>query len=88
MVKRVETSAILTLTAIENDTFKAGAVTLDMAADGVDYAKTNTELSASVMAQVDAAKADINAGKINVIPTYAEALKAGVVPANLGAKDD
>lgn len=88
MVKRVETSAILTLTAIENDSFKAGAVTLDMAADGVDYAKTNNELSAEVMKKVDAAKADINAGKINVIPTYAEALKAGVVPANLGAKDD
>ena len=59
-----------------------------MAADGVDYAKTNNELSAAVIEKVEAAKKDIISGKITVIPTYAEALKAGVVPANLGAKDD
>ena len=88
MVKRVETSAVLTLTALENDAFKAGAITLDMAADGVDYAKTNNELSAAVIEKVEAAKKDIINGKVKVIPSYAEALKAGVVPANLGAKDD
>ena len=88
MVKRVETSALLTLNAIENDTFTAGAITLDMAADGVDYTKNNSALSAAVIEQVEAAKKDIISGKVKVIPSYAEALKAGVVPANLGAKDD
>ena len=88
MIKRVETSALLTLNAIVNDTFKAGATTLDMSADGVDYTKNNSELSTAVIEQVEAVKKDIISGKVKVIPSYAEALKAGVVPANLGAKDD
>lgn len=88
MVKRVETSAILTLTAIANGTFKAGVNELNMAADGVGYADTNAELSAAVRAKIEAAKADINSGKIKVIGTYKEALAAGAVPAGLGAIDD
>ena len=88
MVKRVETSTLLTLNAIKDNAFKAGAVTLDMAADGVDYAPTNTELKAEVKAAVDAAKKDIISGKIKVLGKYKDALAAGLVPANLGAIDD
>lgn len=88
MVKRVETSAVLTLTAVEKNTFKSGVTKLDMKADGVDYAATNDELSASVKAKIEAAKADVMSGKIKVIGTYKEALAAGAVPAGLGAIDD
>lgn len=88
MVKRVETSAILTLKALEAGSFKAGAVTLDMAADGVDYAKTNKELSSKVVNEIEAVKKDINSGKIKVLPSYKETLAAGIAPAGLGAIDD
>ena len=43
---------------------------------------------AEVVKKVDALKADIISGKIKVIPTYKDALAAGLVPAGLGAKDN
>ena len=88
MIKRVESSAIYALTAIENGTFKDGVVALDMASDGVGYSTANAELKADVVKKVDALKADIISGKIKVIPTYKDALAAGLVPAGLGAKDN
>lgn len=88
MVKKVETSAIMALNDTENGTFKGGVIALDMATDGVGYTTTNTELSASVVKQVEAAKADVISGKIKVIGTYKDALAAELVPAGLGAKDD
>lgn len=88
MVKRVETSVIMALTDVENGTFNGGVISLNMAADGVGYTAVNEEISSSVIAQVEAVKADIIDGKITIYPTYAEALAAGAVPAGLGAKDD
>ena len=88
MLKMVETSSVLTLTAIEENKFQAGVVTLDMVSNGVGYAKTNKELSKDVISQVEEAKKAIIDGKIKVIPTYKEALAAGIAPAGLGAIDD
>jgi basic membrane protein A and related proteins len=88
MVKRVETSTKYALTAVSDKSFKGGVVKLAMKDDGVDCATTNPELSKDVVAKLPVVKDNINTGAVNVIGTYAEALKAGVVPAGLGAKDN
>ncbi|MDR2897838.1 MAG: BMP family protein [Spirochaetaceae bacterium] len=88
MIKRVEAASLQALKAVESNTFKAGMITLDMASDGVGFSEANPELLPDVIAQVNQAKADIIAGKITVIPSYAAALAAGKVPAGLGAMDN
>ena len=88
MLKRVENSSLMVLKAVESGTFKGGVVQMGMADEGVGYSAANPELSASVKAKVDAARADIISGKIKLYKTYKEALAAGAVPAGLAAKDD
>ena len=88
MLKRVDTSVNLTLTALANDTFNAGPITLDIVSNGIDYAKTNKELKSSVIDKVDSAKIQIMKGIIKVIPTYEAAYNAGVAPKNLKALDN
>ena len=88
MIKKVETSAVLSLRSVAEGTFKGGVFKLDLAGDGVGYSTTNKELSADVVKKVDAMKNDIVSGKIKVFGTYKEALAANLVPVGLGAKDD
>lgn len=88
MIKRVEAASLYALKAVETGSFKGGEVFINMAMDGVDFAKTNPELSASIIAKVDTAKRDIIAGRVKVVGTYREALAARLVPTGLGAKDD
>lgn len=88
MIKRVEASTIHALDAVENNTFKSGVVLLDMAADGVGFSDANPEFSASVVNQVETAKADVISGKIKVVGTYKDAMAAGLAPAGLGAMDN
>jgi len=88
MIKRVEASTMHALNAVENNTFKSGVVLLDMAADGVGFSDANPELSASVVEQIETAKADVISGKIKVIGTYKDAMAAGLAPAGLGAMDN
>ncbi len=88
MVKRVENSTIKALTDIASGSFSGGLVKMSMVDDGIDYSKSNPDLSSSVIAQVDSVKQDIIAGNIIVYGTYSEALAAGVVPEGLSALDD
>jgi basic membrane protein A len=88
MIKRVEAASLYVLSSVATGTFKGGEVFINMAMDGVDFAKTNPELSASIIAKVDSVKRDIVAGRIKVVGTYREAQAAGLAPAGLGAKDD
>ncbi|NMA22967.1 MAG: BMP family ABC transporter substrate-binding protein [Spirochaetales bacterium] len=88
MLKRVENSSLMVLNAVADGTFKGGVVQMDMADEGVGYSAANPELSASVKAQVEAAKADIISGKIKIHKTYKEALASRAVPAGLAALDD
>ncbi len=88
MLKMVETSAMMSLTDIKDGTFTGGVIELDMAANGVGYATTNSELSDDIIDAVEDIKADIISGDIMVYKTYADSLAAGLVPAGLGAKDD
>ena len=88
MLKRVENSSLMVLKAVADGSFSGGVVQMGMADDGVGYSTANSELSASVVKLVDAAKADINSGKIKIFKTYREALAAGAAPAGLAALDD
>jgi basic membrane protein A len=71
----------------EAGTFKGEVVVLDTKADGVGFSDKNPELGADIVAKVNEARAKIVDGTIKVIPTYAEAKAAGVVPSNLQASD-
>lgn len=88
MVKRVEAATRYALDAVEKGTFKDGVVLLDMAAGGVGFSDANPELSADVVAQIEAVQADIVGGAITVVGTYREALAAGLAPEGLGAMDN
>jgi len=88
MLKRVENSSLMVLKAVADGSFSGGVVQMGMADDGVGYSTANPELSVNVVKLVDAAKADINSGKIKIFKTYREALAAGAAPAGLAALDD
>lgn len=88
MLKRVENSSLMVLKAVADGSFSGGVVQMGMADDGVGYSTANPELNANVIKLVDAAKADINSGKIKIFKTYREALAAGAAPAGLAALDD
>ena len=75
----------MVLNAVADGT-KGGVVQMGME-DEVSAAHGG-QLSASVRAQVDAAKTDVLNGKIKLYKTYKEALAAGAVPAGLAALDD
>ncbi|MFA5698603.1 MAG: BMP family ABC transporter substrate-binding protein, partial [Sphaerochaeta sp.] len=88
MLKRVENSSLHVLNAVADGTFVGGVVQMGMADDGVGYSTANPELSKSVIAKVEAAKADVIAGKVKLYKTYKDALAAGAAPAGLAALDD
>ena len=87
MIKRVETASSFALQQAKAGTFKGEVVVLDTKADGVGFSDKNPELGADIVAKVNEARAKIVDGTIKVIPTYAEAKAAGVVPSNLQASD-
>jgi basic membrane protein A len=87
MIKRVENATKYALDQIKAGTFKAETVVLDSKADGVGFSDKNAELGADIVAKVNDVKAKIISGEVKVIPTYAEAKAAKVVPDNLQASD-
>ena len=88
MLKRVESAAVVALSAVDSGDFSGKIVQLGMAEDGVGFSTSNPELSSAVADKVKAVQEDIMAGKITVYPTYAESLAQGVVPEGLAALDD
>ena len=88
MLKRVETSTLVALKAVQAGTFKGGVVTFDTKNEGVGFSTSNPELSKAIVSKVEAVKKDIIAGKIAIVPTYAEAKAKGLVPSNLQASDN
>lgn len=71
-MKRVDTAAQNISLAVLDGTFKGGVHTFDLSNGGVDIAPTKTLLPDDVVAAVEAAKADILAGKVTVPTTNAE----------------
>ncbi|MCX7023365.1 MAG: BMP family ABC transporter substrate-binding protein [Spirochaetes bacterium] len=87
MIKRVEASTKYALQAVKDGTFKAETITFGTKSGGVDFSSANPELGADIVAKVNEAKNAILAGGVKVLPTYAEAKAAGLVPAGLQASD-
>ncbi|MGN0740947.1 MAG: BMP family protein [Treponema sp.] len=87
MVKRVDVAAITALKCTGENSFKSGVITLSLKDKGVDFSKSNPELTPAVIHQVEKIKQNIIAGKIKIYTEYSEAKKAGVAPAGLSAKD-
>ncbi|MCL2881226.1 MAG: BMP family protein [Treponema sp.] len=88
MLKRVETSLVYGLNAVQNGTFKGEVIVFDLKADGVGYSTANPALDADITAQLEKIKADIVNGTIKVAATYAEAKALPGFPQNLKAIDD
>ena len=76
-MKRVDTAAQDISLAVLNDTFEAGVKLYELANGGVDIAPTRDLLPEDVIAAVEAAKADIIAGKVTV-PSSVEELGEGL----------
>ncbi|MCL2066845.1 MAG: BMP family ABC transporter substrate-binding protein [Treponema sp.] len=88
MLKRVETSLIYALNAVENNTFRGEVITFDLRADGVGYSETNPELNGAIKNEIEALKRQIIDGDIRVFETHAEARRLMGFPQNLRAVDD
>ncbi|MDR1466099.1 MAG: BMP family ABC transporter substrate-binding protein [Treponema sp.] len=84
MLKRVETSVIYALNAVQENTFKGDVITLDLKADGVGYATTNKKaLTEDIVNQVDAVKQQIISGQIRVVPSLEEAKAVANFPQDI-----
>ena len=88
MLKRVETSTKYALEQVKAGKLKAGVIIFDSKNDGVGFSSANPELGKAIADQVNAVRKDIIAGKVKVVPTYAEAKKLKLVPDNLQASDN
>jgi basic membrane protein A len=88
MLKKVETSLVYGLNAVQNDTFKGETITFDLKSDGVGYADTNPELNADIKAELERIKARIISGEIKIAATHAEARRLPGFPQDLHAIDD
>ncbi|MCL2320187.1 MAG: BMP family ABC transporter substrate-binding protein [Treponema sp.] len=88
MLKRVETSLVYGLKAVQNKTFRGEVIVFDIKADGVGYSTTNPALTADIKNQLEQIKQQIVDGKIKVAATYADAKKLPGFPQNLKAKDN
>ena len=88
MIKRVESSALYALNAVNNNTFKGEVVTFDLKADGVGYSSSNPALGSGITEQLDNIKTQIINGQITVADTLAKAVLIPGFPKNLRAIDD
>ena len=88
MIKRVEASTEYALKQAKAGTFKGEVVEFNTQSDGVGFSAANPALGADIVAAVNKVRDDIIAGKVKVIPTYAAAKAAGVVPTTLQARDE
>ena len=88
MLKRVETSLIYALKAVQNKAFKGEVIVFDLKADGVGYSTTNPAMSADIKSQLDQVKNQIVSGQIKIAATHADAKKLPGFPQDLKAMDN
>lgn len=87
MVKRLDNGVRFALARVADGSFRGETICLGARGEGVDFATTNPELGADIVAEVDAIKARIASGELRVYRSYAETMAAGLAPAGLGASD-
>ena len=88
MLKRVETSLVYALKAVQNKNFKGEVIVFDLKAEGVGYSSTNSAMTADIKNQLEQAKQKIVSGQIKVAPTHAEAKRLPGFPQDLKAMDN
>ena len=88
MIKRVETSLVYALRAVQNKTFKGEIIDFDLKADGVGYSSANSAITPDIKNQLEQIKQRIISGQIKIAPTYAEAKRLPGFPQDLKAVDD
>jgi basic membrane protein A len=86
MIKRVETATFTALTAVQNNAFTAGTVTLTLEQEGVDFAAGM--LNPGVVNQTREIRNRIISKRIQIAPAYTDALKSGLAPPGLKAVDN
>ncbi|MGZ5329617.1 MAG: BMP family lipoprotein, partial [Actinomycetota bacterium] len=73
MIKRVDTAVYNAIKQTGDGTFKPGAVVFDLAAEGLDYSKSNTVLmTQDIIDQLEAFRQQIISGGIKVPETPAK----------------
>ena len=88
MLKRVETSLVYALKAIQSNTFRGEVVVFDLKADGVGYSTTNPAMTADITGQLEQVKQQIVSGQIKVAATHADAKQLSGFPQDLKAMDN
>jgi basic membrane protein A and related proteins len=88
MIKRVETSLIYALKAVQNKTFRGEVIVFDLQADGVGYSDTNPALTADIKRELEQIKQRIISGQIKIAATNADAKKLPGFPQDLKAMDN
>jgi len=88
MLKRVETSLVYALEAVQNNTFEGELITFDLVQEGVGYSTANAALSNSIVIQLEAIKQQIISGEIVIAQTYEDAKRLPGFPQNLKALDN
>jgi basic membrane protein A len=87
MLKRVETSLLYALRAVQNNTFKGELIVFDLQADGVGYSTTNPAMTPDIVSRLEQYKQRIISGEIRVAATNAAARQLPGFPQNLQARD-
>jgi len=88
MLKRVETSLVYALKAVQNKTFKGEVIVFDLKADGVGYSSSNSALTSDIRSQLEQVKQKIISGQIKIAATYADAKRLSGFPKDLKAMDN
>ena len=88
MLKRVETSLLYALRAVDSNNFSGRTIVFDLAADGVGYSTTNSAMTRDIVARLEEYKQRITSGQIRVAPTNAEARRLPGFPQDLRALDN
>ena len=88
MLKKVETSLLYALRAVQNNTFRGETITFNLADDGVGYSTTNPALTADIRTELERVRQQIVNGQVRVAATYAEARRLPGFPQDLRAIDD
>ena len=88
MLKRVETSLLYALKAVQNRTFRGEIIVFDLSAEGVGYSDTNPAMTDSIKRELEQIKQRIISGQIKIAATYAEAKRLPGFPQDLKAMDN
>jgi len=88
MLKRVETSLLYALKAVQNRTFRGEIIVFDLSAEGVGYSDTNPAMTGDIKRELEQIKQRIISGQVKIAATYAEAKQLPGFPQDLKAMDN